>query len=66
MSRKVQIGNRLVGDGEPTFIIAEIGSNHDNKFSQAIEMIDIAVDSGADAVKFQLYYASGLWLEHAQ
>ena len=38
----MKIGNRFVGDGESTFVIAEVGSNHDKKLSQAIEMIDIA------------------------
>ncbi|MFH2204215.1 MAG: N-acetylneuraminate synthase family protein [Elusimicrobiota bacterium] len=61
MNRKVKIGNRLVGDGEPVFIIAELGANHDGKLSQALELIDIAAESGADAVKLQLYYGSGLW-----
>ena len=62
----MKIGNRFVGDGESTFVIAEVGSNHDKKLSQAIEMIDIAVDSGADAVKFQLFYASSLWPEESK
>ena len=66
MKEKIQIGNRLIGKGEPTFVIAEIGSNHDNKFSQAIEMIDIAVESGVDAVKFQLYYAASLWPKNSR
>jgi len=50
---KIQIGNRSVGDGEPTFIIAEVGSNHNGSLEQAKKLIDVAVESGADAVKFQ-------------
>ena len=54
---KVKIADRWVGDGEPTFIMAEVGSNHDRKFEQARQLIDIAAQSGADAVKFQLFSA---------
>ena len=49
----IQIGDRLIGDGQPTYIIAEIGVNHNGIIDLAIELIDIAVDAGADAVKFQ-------------
>lgn len=47
----------MVGNGERCFIIAEAGSNHDGKLDQAKELIDIAADSGADAVKFQVFVA---------
>jgi len=56
-SKKVRIRNRMVGNGEPCFIIAEAGSNHDGKFQQAKQLIDIAANSGADAVKFQTFQA---------
>ena len=49
----IKIGERLVGDGQPAYIIAEIGVNHNGILALAKELIDIAVDSGADAVKFQ-------------
>jgi N-acetylneuraminate synthase len=54
MSRAVvRIGNRAVGDGEPVFVIAEIGINHNGSLEIAKKLIDGAVLSGADAVKFQ-------------
>ena len=53
--KKVQIGNKLVGDGEQTFIIAEIGANHGGSLEQAKQLIDIAKEAGADAVKFQSF-----------
>ena len=56
-SKKVRIRNRLVGNGEPCFIIAEAGSNHDGKLEQAKQLIDIAANSRADAVKFQTFRA---------
>jgi N-acetylneuraminate synthase len=54
MSRAVvRIGDRAVGDGEPVFVIAEIGINHNGSLEIAKKLIDGAVLSGADAVKFQ-------------
>ncbi len=50
---EIKIGDRLIGDGHPTYIIAEIGVNHNGIPQLAFELIDIAVDAGADAVKFQ-------------
>jgi N-acetylneuraminate synthase len=49
----IKIGDRLVGDGQPAYIIAEIGVNHNGLLDLALELIDIAADAGADAVKFQ-------------
>ena len=37
------------------YIIAEIGGNHEGQFDKALELLDLAVDAGADAVKFQIY-----------
>jgi N-acetylneuraminate synthase len=53
MTREIKIGNKLVGDGHPTYIIAEIGINHNGNLNIAKQMIDAAVHAGADAVKFQ-------------
>lgn len=53
MSREIKIGNRMVGDGHPAYIIAEIGINHNGDLGIAKQMIDAAVHAGVDAVKFQ-------------
>lgn len=53
MSREIKIGNRMVGDGHPAYIIAEIGINHNGQLEIAKQMIDAAVHAGVDAVKFQ-------------
>ena len=53
MSREIKIGNRMVGDGHPAYIIAEIGINHNGDLRIAKQMIDAAVHAGVDAVKFQ-------------
>ena len=51
--RAVRIADKLVGDGHPCFIIAEIGINHNGSVELAKKLIDIAVTTGCDAVKFQ-------------
>jgi N-acetylneuraminate synthase len=53
MSREIMIGNRKVGDENPTFIVAEIGINHNGSLEIAKSLIDVAVKSGVDAVKLQ-------------
>ena len=53
MNREVQIRDKIVGDGHPCFIIAEIGINHNGSVELAKKMIDAAVYCGCDAVKFQ-------------
>jgi N-acetylneuraminate synthase len=49
----VRVANQLVGKGEPVFVIAEIGINHNGSLELARKLIDGAFLSGADAVKFQ-------------
>ncbi len=51
--RKVKVGNKLIGDGCPVFIVSEIGINHNGDLEIAKKLIDVAVFSGCDAVKFQ-------------
>ena len=52
---RVKIANRVIGEGEPCFIIAEAGVNHNGKTRFAKELIDVAKEAGADAVKFQTF-----------
>ncbi len=49
----VRIADHFVGDGQPVFMIAEIGINHNGSVELARRLIDGACLSGADAVKFQ-------------
>jgi len=53
MAREMKIGNKVIGDGHPTYVIAEIGINHNGDVEIAKQMIDAAVHAGVDAVKFQ-------------
>ena len=53
MTIAVQIGKKLVGEGHPCFIVAEIGINHNGSLELAKKLIDAAALAGCDAVKFQ-------------
>ncbi|HEY59401.1 MAG TPA: N-acetylneuraminate synthase [Anaerolineae bacterium] len=53
MKREIRIGDRIIGDGYPTYIVAEIGINHNGDFEIAKELIYAAKKAGVDAVKFQ-------------
>lgn len=53
LPEKVKIGSRYVGNGQPTFVIAEIGNNFNGDFELAKELVLKAKEAGADAVKFQ-------------
>lgn len=57
---KVKIADRLIGEGNPCFIIAEAGVNHNGDINQAKRLIDIAKEAGVDAVKFQTFKAEEL------
>lgn len=53
MKRELKLGNRMVGDGHPAYIVGEIGINHNGDIEVAKQLIDLAKWAGADAIKFQ-------------
>lgn len=55
--RQFKVGNRIVGEGQPCFIVAEIGLSHDGSLGAAHAFIDAVAEAGADAVKFQTHIA---------
>ena len=55
MSSRIQIGERCVGKGFPTYVIAEVSANHNQDFTQAVRIIEAAKQAGADAIKLQTY-----------
>lgn len=62
MAKLIKIGQKLVGDDYPCFIIAEAGVNHNGSLKMAKQLVDAAVEAGADAVKFQTYITEDLIL----
>ena len=59
--KSIKVGSRRIGPGEPVFVIAEAGSNHNRSLETAFELIDVAAAAGADAVKFQTYSGRTLY-----
>ena len=57
---RIVIGERVIGAGAPVFIVAEAGVNHNGDLALARELVDVAAEAGADAVKFQTFSADAL------
>lgn len=55
MQHRLKIGERIVGRGERPYLIAEMSGNHNHSLARALEIVDAAADSGADAIKLQTY-----------
>ena len=62
-SKIVDLGDYKIGGNNPIFIIAEIGLNHNQNLEMAIEMIDVAVDTGCSAAKFQTFQANEVYVQ---
>ncbi|MBY6916651.1 pseudaminic acid synthase [Clostridium botulinum] len=55
MKNEIKIGNKIIGENSPAFIIAEMSANHLQDFDKAVEIIKAAKRAGADAIKLQTY-----------
>ena len=55
MRTRLEINGRRIGPGEPVYLVAEISANHNQKFEQALLLLQAAREAGADAVKLQTY-----------
>ena len=60
---KIKIGNRLIGSGEPAYLIAEMSANHAGSIERAKEIIHAAKESGADCIKIQTYTPDTLTID---
>ncbi|WP_244834824.1 pseudaminic acid synthase [Clostridium sp. BJN0001] len=63
MNRSFYIGNKKVGEGEKTFIIAEMSANHLQDYERAVKIIEEAKKAGADAIKLQTYTPDTITLD---
>lgn len=63
--KTIRIGRHSVGEGQPCFVIAEAGVNHNGDVALAHELVEIAAEAGADAVKFQTFNAERLASDRA-
>ncbi|MBI1888697.1 MAG: pseudaminic acid synthase [Candidatus Spechtbacteria bacterium] len=63
MVSSIKIGNKLVGDDEPCFVVAEVSANHMQSFKMAAEIVRAAARAGADAVKLQTYTPDTLTID---
>lgn len=51
----INIGNKVIGPGNPTFIVAEMSANHNGSLESALQIVREAKNAGADAIKLQTY-----------
>lgn len=63
MPKSFKIGNRLIGDEHPCYIIAELSANHNGDYDLAVKTLHAAHAAGADAIKFQTYRADTITLD---
>lgn len=57
------VGGRAIGLGQPVFVIAELSANHGGKLDRALELVELAAQAGADAVKLQTYRPETMTIE---
>lgn len=63
--KDIKIRDKIIGYDNPIFIIAEAGVNHNGNMKLAKKLVDVAVDCGVDAVKFQTFKSENLVTEDA-
>lgn len=61
--KEVKIGNRLIGEGHPVFIVAELSANHLQDYDLAVKIVKAAKEAGADAIKLQTYTPDTITLD---
>ena len=63
MRKEIKIGNKVISENSPTFIIAELSCNHNNDLDIAYKTIDAMHESGADCVKLQTFKPTSITLD---
>lgn len=59
----IHVNARRIGPAQPTYIVAELSANHNQRYEQAVELVKAAKDAGADAVKLQTYTPDTLTIQ---
>src|SRR5579864_6694235 len=59
----VKIGRRVIGPGQPVYVVAELSANHNQNFEQALRIVEAARNAGADAIKLQTYTADTITID---
>lgn len=59
----IEINERKIGEGYPPYVIAEVSANHNGDIEKALKLIEVAKESGADAVKIQTYTADTMTVD---
>lgn len=63
MSRSIEIAGRRIGPDQPPFVVCELSGNHNGSLERALELVDAAVTTGADAIKIQTYTPDTITLD---
>ncbi len=63
MNKTIQIGNHVISQDSPAYIVAELSANHNMDYNRAVAIIDAAKEAGADAVKLQTYTADTITMD---
>ena len=63
-NRSLRLADRTIGAGSPPFIVAELSGNHKGSLARALEILEAAKESGADAVKLQTYTPDTITIDH--
>jgi N,N'-diacetyllegionaminate synthase len=56
----IELGTRAIGDGQPCFVLADVGAAHGGQVDVALKMLEAAFKMGADGIKFQVFRAERL------
>lgn len=62
-TRSMRIKEKLVGDGSPAYVVAEMSANHNHDFDRAVQIVEAAAEAGANAIKLQTYRPDTLTIE---
>lgn len=59
----IEIGDRRIGPGHPVYVVAELSANHNQRFEDAVALVEVAHATGADAIKLQTYTPDTLTID---